>query len=128
MKLLENSYIVEDKVVPNPNSFMKQEWLDNHEGNYYCKHCGWPDSATADYSEMSYGTALVVNMEGDLDDYDTGDHENFEVHNYRCRECEIEVHRLADLVTDSPDEGWEAYKRANNIVEETMITDFEDEE
>ncbi len=128
MKVLENSYAIGNKIPLNMHSVAKQEWLNFQSGNYYCKYCGSTDSAVGCYSEMVYGTANVINIDGDMDDYESGDGENFDTYKYTCRECGEEEASLHNLVTADSDEGWEVYKRANGIVEETITTNFEEED
>lgn len=70
----------------------------NMEAGYYrCKNCGYPDNIRAYYAERVLGVASLINLDGELDDFDSCDSDGFEVNEYSCRNCEHTVRHLTDI-------------------------------
>lgn len=63
-----------------------------------CKYCGTRDSITVSWSETEYGHASLIDRDLELEDYETDDSDNFEIHNFRCDECGEEETTLEDLI------------------------------
>ena len=74
--------------------------------NYWCKKCGEKNNVEAHYSQTEYGTAKIINVNGDVDEYDPTDWGNLTLHYYMCRSCGEEQNNLKDLVTDDIEEVW----------------------
>jgi hypothetical protein len=69
-----------------------------------CRSCGCENSIRADYTEEVYGTASVINSDGDLDDYDNNDSGEFTVTGYRCIECDVESSILEEVILGDGEE------------------------
>jgi hypothetical protein len=70
----------------------------SYESELVCKDCGAEDQFVAHYTEVTYGTALVTNRDGDLEDYDTHDSDDFQVNEYECTACGETSSHLDDLL------------------------------
>jgi len=56
--------------------------------HYKCRFCGSMDNGMVEWSETQYGSASLVTLDGELDNYDSNSSDNFCIDNYRCAECD----------------------------------------
>ena len=75
-------------VANSPILVIRRPTLTLRNDDYWCKHCGELNSGVVNYSETVFGTATLVNLDSDLDDYETTDTDNFEITEVRCRNCD----------------------------------------
>lgn len=77
-----------------------------HGSNWYrCKHCGAIQSGRVNYTQVGGGSAMIVNMNEELGDYDEDNYGgDINIHSYYCTECCREVDSLEELFTDEPEE------------------------
>lgn len=95
------------KVIENPPVlYVNGHNLEDDDGYtfYKCRECGAINRGGVYYSEIEYGQADLVDLENiELDNYETNDHDNFEITLFKCWECENEGYS-ADAVFISCDE------------------------
>lgn len=70
---------------------------------YVCKHCGAEECGEMQYSELAYGTASLISLAGDCDNYDTSDGE-LDTTGYRCSNCEREGGSIDELFGEYEEE------------------------
>jgi hypothetical protein len=55
-----------------------------------CRGCGEEGTIVANWSELTYGTATVIDHNVELDDYESHDTDDFTITRYTCSNCNIE--------------------------------------
>lgn len=90
---------------------MKRQENQVLEGAYFCKKCGEPNQGSVDYSEMSFGTASIVQLEeegswAEYDNYEVYQTEDFSENTWRCDVCHSEGSNQEDIFTTDIKEVW----------------------
>jgi hypothetical protein len=82
------------ELIENKEPKIKQ----NHSADLICKFCKAEDSIRAHYSELAYGSAMVINRDGELENYEADDSDDFTINEYECDECGKTKNHLEDLI------------------------------
>ena len=74
----------------------------------WCRHCGAFQTGAVNFSESTWGTARLDDLDQNLSNYETNDSSDFEIMGYRCTECDLESDCMSELFTDEePDDSEE---------------------